>query len=189
MKNLRKNSLLAAMLLLPLPCLPIEVYFSPKGGIKQRIIEQIRQERMWIHAALYFLTDKDLANELAKAARRGVLVEVICDQSSAEGDWSKVEFLGQEGVTIFVYDGGKKSIMHHKFWIFSDNTLITGSFNATRRANDENRENIVVIKGSDDPSVGTKFDAEFSRIKQISRRWKPEQSTWSAWTRGLTAWA
>jgi phosphatidylserine/phosphatidylglycerophosphate/cardiolipin synthase-like enzyme len=157
-----------------------EVYFSPNGGIKQRIIQEIRNERMSIRAALYFLTDKDLANELAKAARRGVSVELICDQSSAEGDWSKIEFLSQDSVIIYVYDGGKTSIMHHKFWIFSGHKVITGSFNATKRAETKNHENIVVL---DDPAVARQFETEFARVKTRSKRWRPENSSWSAWLR------
>ena len=162
----------------------IEVYFSPNGGIKQRIIQEIRNERMSIRAALYFLTDKDLAQELAKAARRGVSVELICDQSSADGDWSKVEFLAQDNIPLFIYDGGKTSIMHHKFWVFGGTKVITGSFNATKRAETKNHENIVVI---DDPSVARQFETEFARVKTKSRRWRPEHSSWSAWLN--PAWA
>lgn len=170
----------AILLFLTTPIFAIEVYFSPNGGIKQRIIQEIRNERMSIRAALYFLTDKDLANELAKAARKGVSVELICDQSSAEGDWSKIEFLAQENIPLFVYDGGKTSIMHHKFWIFGGHKVITGSFNATKRAETKNHENIVVL---DDPAVARQFETEFARVKTRSKRWKSEDSSWSSWLR------
>jgi phosphatidylserine/phosphatidylglycerophosphate/cardiolipin synthase-like enzyme len=190
MRNQKMMKSILSLVLLATTCQAVDVYFSPRGGIKDRIIQEIRKERSSIRAALYFLTDKDIVHEFAKASKRGVSVEIICDQGTMDSDWGKVEFLVQQGIPVHIYNGGKKSLMHDKFWIFGgSNCLITGSFNPTRRGDAENCENIVVFGPHDDPSVIRKFDAEFVRIRERCKRWAPEQSSWGAWTRGLTAWA
>lgn len=51
--------------------------------------------------------------------------------------------------------------MHHKVFILDRETVIFGSFNFTNSANDENDENIVIVK---DPALAAQFAAEFAAV-------------------------
>ena len=60
--------------------------------------------------------------------------------------------------------GSKEEIMHNKFCIIDHKTVITGSYNWTRKAK-TNDENITVTK--DSPELATDFVTEFQRNNRI----------------------
>ena len=51
--------------------------------------------------------------------------------------------------------------MHHKFALFDDKVLLTGSYNWTRSAAERNYENLIL---SEDPALLRAFRLEFDRI-------------------------
>jgi phosphatidylserine/phosphatidylglycerophosphate/cardiolipin synthase-like enzyme len=155
----------------------LEAYFTPSGDIKNRILTELRRERSSLHAALYIFTDKEIAQEIVKAKKRGVRVEVICDQSTFNSEWGKIPYLHEHEIPVYVYDGHNDDIMHHKFWVFSNNRVITGSYNPTKRAS-RNFENIVVI---DDALIAQQYESAFQKTKQSCKRYDAKKSFWSSW--------
>lgn len=156
-----------------------EVHFSPKGNIESKIVKHINREQRQLSAALYWFTSGPIAQALIAAKNRGVEVEIIVDQDTVTGIAGKAQELVQEGIPVFVYNGGNSSIMHHKFWIFSDGTLITGSFNPTQRANKANHENIIILEDAD---VASQYQQEFDRLKKICPPYtkRHAKSVWSS---------
>lgn len=57
--------------------------------------------------------------------------------------------------------------MHHKFAVFDERRMLTGSYNWTRGAARDNQENVVV---SDDPRLMKAFGLEFARLWGKLRR-------------------
>jgi phosphatidylserine/phosphatidylglycerophosphate/cardiolipin synthase-like enzyme len=58
--------------------------------------------------------------------------------------------------------------MHHKFAIFDQRLLVTGSYNWTRSAAERNRENLAV---TDDRRLVAAFREEFERLwRDFGRR-------------------
>ena len=55
------------------------------------------------------------------------------------------------------------SHMHHKFAVIDGRLLLNGSFNWTRSAVLENRENVVV---TDNPALVAAFNREFERLSK-----------------------
>jgi phosphatidylserine/phosphatidylglycerophosphate/cardiolipin synthase-like enzyme len=51
--------------------------------------------------------------------------------------------------------------MHHKVLILDDETVILGSFNFTKSANESNDENVLILH---DPGFAARFRAEFERV-------------------------
>jgi len=51
--------------------------------------------------------------------------------------------------------------MHHKFAVFDNSYVLTGSFNWTRAATKENRENIVITNHS---GLVVQFKNEFDKL-------------------------
>ena len=52
-------------------------------------------------------------------------------------------------------------MMHHKFFIIDNRTVITGSFNPSKNADNRNDENIVIIE---DAEIAAEFLDEFGLI-------------------------
>ena len=145
------------------------VYFSPKDKVSNKLIEQINQTKNKIHAAVYMLTDKTIANALINAKRRSVDVQIVTDSSCLQSEYNKIELLKNNGIDIFLYKPKVKNsnsrlneIMHNKFAIF-DNKVWTGSFNWTVSAGRKNRENVICVQEDD---VCKRYEREFEKLKR-----------------------
>jgi len=123
------------------------VYFSPNGGCQQAIIQEISKAQKTIDIAMYYLTSREIAQELVKAKEKGVAIRVFLDQSQETSKYSKSRYLAKRGIEIRFYVGS--GLMHNKFAIIDNKVLITGSFNWTATAENENQENLLIIRDKD----------------------------------------
>ena len=57
--------------------------------------------------------------------------------------------------------------MHHKVFIIDGETVITGSYNFSRSAEERNDENTLIIHS---PTVAAQFQAEFERVFEKANR-------------------
>lgn len=76
--------------------------------------------------------------------QRGVKVEVILDKSQRTEDDSMAGLLVEAGIPVRV--DAAHAIAHNKVMVVDDETVITGSFNFTKSAEERNAENLLVIK-------------------------------------------
>jgi len=122
---------------------PTEVFFSPKGGCTEAIIKQIDQAKSEILVQAYSFTSAPIAKALLDAHKRGVHVEAILDKSQRTERYSSATFLSNAGIPTYIDD--KHAIAHNKIMIIDRRTLITGSFNFTKAAEEKNAENLLII--------------------------------------------
>lgn len=73
------------------------------------------------------------------------MVEVIRDKSQRTQRYSSTTFLTNAGIPVWI--DSKHAIAHNKVIVIDRATVITGSFNFTKAAEDKNAENLLVIKG------------------------------------------
>lgn len=148
-----------------------EVFFSPDDHPTDKLLSLIQQANTKIYAAVYMITDKNIADALINAKKRGVDVKVIVDASSVDSSFGKGILLKKNNIDVFVYRSGVKKtatkmrfnpIMHHKFALI-DNRLWTGSFNWTKAANFKNQENVII---TDNKKTYGKFEAHFQVLKK-----------------------
>ncbi len=125
----------------PLP--PIDVYFSPKGGAAEAVVRALNAAKQTVFVQAYSFTNRDIAEALLRAHQRGVVVHVILDKGEVGDHYSEADFLAHHGLSVLV--DGKHPIAHNKVMIIDGQTLITGSFNFTRQAEEHNAENLLVI--------------------------------------------
>lgn len=141
------------------------VLFSPDDKPTTHLIEKIKNATTRIHAAIYMLTDKNIAAALIQAKKRDVDVQVITDFSSVKSEYGKVVLLKESDITTFVYKIPERSrftpLMHNKFAII-DNIVWTGSFNWTVSANRQNQENVIY---TDEAAVVEKYVKQFEILK------------------------
>ena len=121
-----------------------QVCFSPRGGCTQLIVETIASARASVLVQAYSFTSRPIAQALIDAHRRGVHVEAILDDSQRRERQSLASRLAQAAIPVFI--DAQHRIAHNKVMIIDGDTVITGSFNFTRAAEESNAENLLVIR-------------------------------------------
>ena len=150
----------------PRTALPIDVFFSPKGGCTDAIIKELKNAKSSVLVQAYWFTSPSIAKALVEAHKRGVKVEVILDRSRTEIENEQAEFIVQNDVPTFIDD--KHTTAHNKVIIIDGNVVITGSFNFTDQSEDENAENLLVIR---DKGIADKFTANWKAHVEHSGRY------------------
>lgn len=126
----------------------ISVYFSPKSKTYDNAIKELVQDaKEYIYIPIFYLTHKDLSNELIKAHKRGVEIKIILDASAARNKYSMHKILREKGIKVKVENFGGK--MHAKSMIIDDEYFISGSMNLTIAGNIRNDENTIIVKNED----------------------------------------
>lgn len=122
-----------------------EAYFSPSGGITEAILQNMAKARREILLQGFTLHSRPIAEALVAAKKRGVHVEILLDSITEKDSTSDLNYLIESGMEPQI--DGNHGIAHNKILIIDNKTLITGSFNFTRQAEEENAENIIVVEG------------------------------------------
>ena len=119
-----------------------EAYFSPGNRCRNRIRSLMRQARSSISICVFTITDDEISEAIAEAHHRRIRVRIITDNDKSNDTGSDVDRL--EEIGIAVRQDNSPYHMHHKFAIFDDSILLSGSYNWTRSAATKNEENIIV---------------------------------------------
>jgi phosphatidylserine/phosphatidylglycerophosphate/cardiolipin synthase-like enzyme len=126
---------------------PVQVCFSPKGGCTEAIVSQIDKAKSEILVQAYSFTSAPIAKALVDAFKRGVKVEAILDKSQKRERYTSATFVSNAGIPTYI--DSKHAIAHNKIMIIDKETVITGSFNFTKAAEEKNAENLLIIKAKD----------------------------------------
>jgi phosphatidylserine/phosphatidylglycerophosphate/cardiolipin synthase-like enzyme len=143
----------------------IEVFFSPKGGCTEAIVKELAKAKTSIRIQAYYFTSAPIAKAVVDANRNGIDTIVILDKSQRTASYSSADFLAHSGVVVLIDD--KHKIAHNKIMIIDSKSVITGSFNFSKAAEEDNAENILIIH---DLNVADKY---LSNWEIHSRHSKP----------------
>lgn len=135
----------------------VENYFSPEDGVMDRIRAQVARATTSVHFMAFSYTDYSLAEVMIDRAANGADVKGIFEVRGANTEFSECNTLLGEGIDVRL--DGNPYTFHHKVIIVDGETLITGSFNYSDSATEENDENLLVIH---DPTVASLYEAEFN---------------------------
>lgn len=124
-----------------------EVYFSPNGGAADAVIREVDAAQVDIHVMTYQLTSPDISDALVRAWSRGVHVSIIVDRSQRRTPDYCCAAKTAKLIPIFL--DAKHPIHHNKVMVIDGETLITGSYNFTHRAEHSNAENMLVIRDAE----------------------------------------
>eukprot|EP01113_Clastostelium_recurvatum_P036190 TRINITY_DN512_c0_g1_i2.p1 TRINITY_DN512_c0_g1~~TRINITY_DN512_c0_g1_i2.p1 ORF type:complete len:164 (-),score=37.25 TRINITY_DN512_c0_g1_i2:43-534(-) len=141
------------------PHLP-EVLFFPDdaaGHKLQTFLHFLGSAQHTMDICVFNITDNRIAHVIEAAHRRGVKVRIISDDDQAMSLGSDIVELNKHGIPVAT--DNTKAHMHHKYCVIDGRLLLTGSFNWTRSASLENRENIIITA---DAELVKKFDANFA---------------------------
>jgi phosphatidylserine/phosphatidylglycerophosphate/cardiolipin synthase-like enzyme len=125
----------------------VNVYFSPKGGCTEAIINEIEQAKKEILVQAYSFTSAPIAKALVNAHKKGINVQVILDKSQRSERYTSATFLMNAGIPTYI--DYQHAIAHNKIMIIDMTKVITGSFNFTKAAEEKNAENILIISSKE----------------------------------------
>jgi phosphatidylserine/phosphatidylglycerophosphate/cardiolipin synthase-like enzyme len=122
----------------------MEIFFSPKGGCTEAVVREIENTQNTIFVQAYSFTSPPIAKALADARARGIDVAIILDDSQMTEKYSSADFLLHAGIATGI--DARHAIAHNKVMILDGGTVITGSFNFSKAAEENNAENLLVIR-------------------------------------------
>jgi phosphatidylserine/phosphatidylglycerophosphate/cardiolipin synthase-like enzyme len=121
----------------------VQVFFSPRGGAEQAVVEAIDQAAKEILVQAYTFTNRNIIAALRRAARAGVAVRLILDKGClSEYGGSQAKAARSIGPTFI---DAEHAIAHNKVMIIDGVRVITGSFNFTNAAEEKNAENLLIL--------------------------------------------
>ena len=132
-------------------------YFSPNGGCTEAVVSALKGAKKSVFVQAYSFTSAPIARALVDAKKRGVDVQVILDKSQRAEKYSSATFLANEGIPTYIDSIHK--IAHNKVMVIDGVTVITGSFNFTKSAEEGNAENLLVIAHA--PELAARYTANW----------------------------
>jgi phosphatidylserine/phosphatidylglycerophosphate/cardiolipin synthase-like enzyme len=145
----------------------IAVCFTPEYGMTpsctQEVVNSLTDAKKSVLVQAYSFTSAPIAKALVDAHRRGVEVKVILDRSNRTAHYSAATFLARAGIPIWI--DAQHAIADNKVMIIDGNTVLTGSFNFTKAAEQQNAENLLTIR---DSALAEKYAANWQKHLQHS---------------------
>jgi len=94
---------------------------------------------------------------------------VIADAGANTSQYTAVTFLANNGVPVRV--SRRYAIFHHKFMVFDNRHVQTGSFNYSAAAVNRNTENVLLLLNV--PEIAGLYAAEWQRLWDESETVRP----------------
>ena len=140
----------------------LSVCFTPGQPCTDEIVHQIISAKKSIYVQAYSFTSLPIAIALVDAAHRGVKVALIADKRGPTERNGQYPLLV---ANIPVSIDRSVRIAHNKVMIIDGQEVITGSFNFTKAAQENNAENVVFIRSSE---IAKEYLANWERRQQVS---------------------
>jgi cardiolipin hydrolase len=138
----------------------LQCYFFPNPENQKHLVNIIRSCKKSLDIAMFTVTNNTLSEAIKEVYKRGVNVRLITDDVCCKMLGSDIYELARFGIPVKT-DNSVKNQMHHKFAIIDNCVLVTGSFNWTAKAVNQNQENILVLE---DKQMANKYTQEYNRL-------------------------
>ncbi|KRG33285.1 phospholipase D-like domain-containing protein [Psychrobacter sp. P11G3] len=131
--------------------------------IADRIGLELEQAKHSIYIAVAWFTNRTLFNTLVEKARKGVTVQLMLSNDHInQQSYVDYSLLNIGHSAAYLIGDGKQGLMHNKFCIIDNDTVINGSYNWSYKA-EKNHENILITKG--DSVLAEQFIKQFKKIR------------------------
>ena len=90
---------------------------------------------------------------------KGVNVKGIIEKQTTGSQYSQFKSFKKNNVEVFV--DNNPGLMHNKVFVIDRKTVITGSFNPSKNADERNNENIVILRNK---RIAERYSNEIERI-------------------------
>jgi len=136
-------------------------------------VNEIDNAKSTIRCQVYYFTSKTIASALRRAHDRGVSVVVVLDKSQVSSMYSVADYLHNSGIPVWIDRAHK--IAHNKVMIADDQVVVTGSFNWTKAAENDNAENLLILR---EQSIVDKYLNNFAEHLSHSEKYGGHSQTY-----------
>jgi len=138
-----------------------QAYFQ---NIRKHIKNELTTAKHSIYVAVAWFTDRHLFKLLCDRAKEGLDVQIIVMDDDITRNCSiNYHDIENFGGKLYQISSTFGTLMHNKFCVIDEKTIITGSYNWSMKAA-SNHENITIT--TDAESLALTFIAEFKKIKE-----------------------
>jgi phosphatidylserine/phosphatidylglycerophosphate/cardiolipin synthase-like enzyme len=120
----------------------IENYFSPQDKPSRRIVQLINDAQKTIDFASFSFTHERIGNAMIDAYKRNVKVRGVFEKRQIS-KFSEYEKFKKQKMEVYLDNNPRN--MHNKFIVIDSQIVITGSYNFSSNADNDNDENIIII--------------------------------------------
>ncbi|MBI2128771.1 hypothetical protein HYU07_00885 [Candidatus Woesearchaeota archaeon] len=135
----------------------IENYFCPEDHCSSHVISTLNNAKKSIYFMQFSFTDNSIGDVLINNKGRLDIKGIM--ERTQNNTYSEFQRFEQNNISV-KWDSNKYN-MHHKVFIIDNETVITGSYNPTRNADESNDENVLIINDAD---VASKYLEEFKKV-------------------------
>ena len=138
----------------------ISTYFAPENDTISPLLKEVKSAKKSIYFMAFSFTHDKLGNAMRDRYKKGIPVEGVFEERQID-EHSEYESMKNAGIPVISDDG--PGTMHHKVILIDEETVITGSYNFSKRAEEQNSENLLIIKRNKD--IAQAYLKEFNRLK------------------------
>ncbi len=142
----------------------IQIYFGAENTVLASVISEVNAATSSVRFATFSFTDFDLAKAMMDKAASGVGVSGVFETTGSMTEAAELKTLYCAGIPVF--QDGNAGVLHDKMIIVDGTTVITGSFNFSSNAANNNDENLMIIKNAD---IAQLYLQEWDRIRAIAK--------------------
>ena len=137
----------------------IVTHFSPDTDILSSLLREVGSAEKSIHFMAFSFTHDALGSAMRDRFESGIDIQGVFEERQIS-QYSEYEPMKAAGMSVI--QDRHKGTMHHKVIVIDAATVITGSYNFSKNAEERNSENLLIIKGN--PDIAEAYLAEFDRI-------------------------
>ncbi|MBX7259293.1 MAG: hypothetical protein K1Y02_23225 [Candidatus Hydrogenedentes bacterium] len=137
----------------------IRCLFAPEDGARAAILEAIREADTSITFMAFSFTSDAIAKAMVSRMESGVKVRGLFETRGAGGSYSEDDLLARKGAEIHM-DSNPNS-MHNKVIVIDTEVVITGSYNFSANAEDDNDENVLILRSR---GIAQKYETQFETL-------------------------
>ena len=137
----------------------IATYFSPENDVISSLLKEIGAAKKSIHFMAFSFTQDALGSAMLDRFESGIEVQGVFEQRQID---QHSEYERMKAAGLPVVQDGNPGAMHHKVIVIDEETVITGSYNFSKNAEEHNSENLLIIKAN--PDIAQAYLAEFDRV-------------------------
>jgi phosphatidylserine/phosphatidylglycerophosphate/cardiolipin synthase-like enzyme len=145
--------------------IPTKVLFAPEHTPELEIMKQMLKGSKEVWFAIFtFSGSSGIDDAMVALARSGIPITGVLDRGQSSQGWAAPKTMNHPNISLFrptKASGVRK--LHHKLMVIDERTVVAGSFNYTKPANDYNDENIFVLGSVDQVTHGIAVSADASR--------------------------
>lgn len=119
------------------------IYFCPNRFCELSVLDKVKESEKNIVCMIYSFTLDDLADELINAKQRGINIKIILENQQIT-QYSEYQKLKANNIDVIL--DNRPFLMHNKFCVIDEETLITGSMNFSVNGINNNDESLLIIK-------------------------------------------